>query len=95
MFSPPELPEAVLGQTYKVTITVTGNETPVFQISVDDEELPPGLALHYEENTSTAMITGIPKEAGEFEFGVSAYCKGTYINGQVGEQRYALPVRQE
>ena len=95
VFSPHELPEAVLGQPYEVTITVTGNRTPVFRVSVEDGELPPGLALHYEERATTATITGVPKEAGEFEFGVGAFCLGTSISGQKGDQRYTLLVRQK
>jgi hypothetical protein len=95
VFSPLALPEAVLGQPYEVTVAVAGNKTPVFRIAVDDGKLAPGLALHYERNASTATIAGIPKEAGEFEFGVGAACKGTSISGQTGEQRYTLLVKQE
>jgi hypothetical protein len=67
-FSPLELPEAVVGQSYEVTIAVANNETPIFRIAVDDGELPSGLALNYEERAITATITGTPHEAGEFEF---------------------------
>ena len=95
VFSPLALPEAVLGQPYEVTIAVAGSKTPVFRIAVDDGELPPGLALHYERNASTATIAGIPKEAGAFAFEVGASCKGTSISGQSGEQRYTLLVKQE
>jgi len=94
-FSPPELPEAQVGQPYEATITVSGNHTPVFLISVDSEELPPGLTLHYEDNASTAEIKGVPEKAGEFEFTVRAYCYGTNVSGQTGERRYRLLVKQE
>ena len=94
-FSPPELPEAQVGQPYEATITVSGNHTPVFLISVDSEELPPGLTLHYQDNASTAEIKGVPEKAGEFEFTVRASCYGTNVSGQTGEQRYRLLVKQE
>ncbi len=95
MFSPSELPEAQVGQPYQATITITGNETPVFSIVIDSGELPPGLKLVYEEVDDTAKIEGTPEEAGEFEFTVHAYCFGTNVSGQTGEQHYKLVVRQE
>ena len=94
-FSPLELPNAHVGQMYEVTITVSGSETPVFYVSVDGEDLPPGLTLQYEEQDgNTARIEGVPEKAGEFEFVVSAGCLGTMRSGQTGEQRYLLLVEQ-
>jgi len=94
-FSPTELPEAVLGQPYEVTLTVTRNETPVGNIAVDDGELPPGLALTYEDRATSATIAGTPTEAGEFEFRLGAWCLGTSVSGQEGYQTYTLRVKQE
>ena len=94
-FSPTELPEAQVGEPYEVTIAISGNHTPVFLISVEGEELPPGLTLHYQDNASTAEIKGVPEEAGEFEFTLRASCYGTNVSGQTGEQRYRLLVKQE
>jgi hypothetical protein len=94
-FSPPKLPDAQVGEPYEATITVSGNHTPVFLIAVDGEELPPGLALHYEENASTAEIKGVPEKAGSFEFTVRALCYGTNVSGQTGERRYTLLVKQQ
>jgi hypothetical protein len=94
-FSPTELPEAQVGQPYEVTIAISGNHTPVFIISVDSEELPPGLTLHYEDNASTAEIKGVPEKAGEFDFTVRASCYGTNVSGQTGERHYRLLVKQE
>jgi hypothetical protein len=94
-FSPPELQEAQVGQPYGATITVSGNRTPVFLISVDSGELPPGLTLHYEEGASTARIEGVPETAGEFELTVHASCFGTNVSGQTGERSYTLLVKQE
>jgi hypothetical protein len=95
VFSPRELPEAQVGRAYEATIAVSGNETPVFLISVESEELPPGLTLEYEENASTAAVIGVPERAGEYEFTVHASCYGTSVSGQTGEQRYRLLVKQE
>jgi hypothetical protein len=95
LFSPLELPEAHVGQPYEVTITVSGNETPLGSISVNDAELPLGLTLRYEEDEYIAIIEGVPEKAGEFEFTVSAWCLGTNVNGQTGEKRYLLLVKQE
>ena len=94
-FSPTELPEAVVGQPYEVTIAVDNNETPVGLITVDDEDLPPGLALAYEDRATTATIAGTPIEAGEFEFRLRAWCLGTYVNGQEGYQTYTLLVKHK
>ena len=94
-FSPTELPEAVVGQPYEVTIAVDNNETPVGKIAVDDGNLPPGLALHYQERATTVTITGTPTEAGEFAFSLRAWCLGTYVNGQEGYQSYTLWVKNE
>ena len=94
-FSPLELPEAILDQSYEVTITVANDLTPVFVIRVDNGELPPGLALNYEGRGTTATITGTPTKAGEFEFELVARCKGTSINGQEGYQTYMLLVKHE
>lgn len=94
IFSPSELPEAQVGRPYQATITVSGNETPVFSIVIGSGELPPGLLLAYQENDSTAIIEGTPEEAGEFRFTIQAYCYGTNVSGQTGEQRYELLVKQ-
>ena len=94
-FSPSELPDARVGQAYEVTISVSDNETPVFSMSADSEGLPPGLTLQYTEYEDKARIEGVPEEAGEFEFTVSASCLGTMKNGQTGEHRYVLLVKQD
>jgi len=95
VISPSELPDARVGQSYEVTITVSGDQTPVYTIAVDSAELPPGLALHYEEGANTATIEGVPEEAGTFEFTVKATCLGTMVNGQTGEQLVTLLVEPE
>jgi len=95
IFSPHELPEAQVGELYEVTITVANNETPVFLMSVDSEALPSDLSFTYEDNQSFARITGVPEEAGTYEFSVYAYCHGTNVSGQSGEQRYELVVTGE
>lgn len=64
-------------------------------IAIDDGDLPPGLALNYNDRSTTVTITGTPTEAGEFEFKLGAWCLGTYVNGQEGYQAYTLLVKKE
>ena len=95
VFSPPELSDARVGQPYEVTITVSGNETPLYYIALADSDLPPGLTLQYDEHEGSARIEGIPEASGEFAFTVNAACLGTMRNGQTGEQRYMLLIEEE
>lgn len=92
-FSPTDLPEAEVGQPYQVTIVISDNYTPAGDIFIESGALPPGLTLTFLEGTDTAEISGIPEEAGTFEFVVGAWCMGTSVSGDSGEQAYALVVR--
>jgi hypothetical protein len=90
---PTELPSAQLGIPYEQTIQVSQNVTPVYTISIKDGKLPDGLALTYTEHNDFAKITGIPKEAGSFDFVVTIMCLGTSVNGQVMQVEYAIVVK--
>lgn len=92
VFAPDTLPEAQAGQAYRVTISVTQNETPVGDMYVDTGELPPGLALTFDEASGTAEISGTPSQAGVTTFSVSAWCFGTNVSGQTGQKEYELTV---
>lgn len=92
-FAPDELPDARVGEPYQATITVLNYSTSVFVISVPSDDLPPGLSLHYEENEDTAEIRGVPTEAGEYSFTVSAACHGTNVDGQSGSRIYQIVVK--
>ncbi len=92
-FSPAELPQARVGQPYSVTITISGNKTPVDRIWLENRVLPAGLVMQYDEGANVAEITGTPEEDGSFEFTVSAACVGTNVSGQTGQQHYELLVR--
>ncbi len=92
-FSPDQLPAAQLGQPYSVTVTISGNVTPVGSMSIGDGTLPRGLVLHHTRSNSTAEISGIPEETGIFKFAVSAWCFGTNVSGQTGQQAYSLMVK--
>lgn len=91
--APPELPPGRVGEAYTATITASGNQTPVFLITVDKQKLPLGLTLYYEKNERFAEIRGVPAKAGTYAFTVSAYCYGTNQSGQGGERRYQMRVR--
>jgi hypothetical protein len=93
VFSPADLPEAQVGQPYSVTLTVSGNETPVGDMYLDSGALPAGLDLTFDEDSRTAQISGTPTEAGTFNFTVGAWCYGTNVNGQTGEHAYELVVK--
>ena len=96
IFSPAELQDAMVGQAYEVTISISNNDTPVFRIRIygDEAEFPPGLNLNYVENTSRAVLSGVPEIAGEYEFIITAHCLGTNKNGQYGKQHYRLKVKK-
>ena len=93
-FSPTELPAAQAGAPYSVTITVVNNQTPVGDMYVSVGSPPPGLTLLFAGpgKGSTANLTGTPTTAGTYAFTVSAWCLGTNISGQSGEQAYTLVV---
>jgi hypothetical protein len=92
-FSPLALPNATAGSAYLQTITVSNNETPVGDISVSSGALPPGLTLNFVRGSSvSADVTGTPTTRGTYVFTVSAWCLGTNVSGQTGDQSYALVV---
>lgn len=92
-FSPSQLPEAQTGQAYQVSISVSGNQTPVGDLYVSEGSLPPGLTVAYQRGSSTATISGTPQAAGQSAFTVSAWCLGTNQAGQTGQQAYTLVVK--
>lgn len=92
-FTPTKLPDAAVGQEYQATINVSGNRTPVGQISIDSGTLPSGLNLRFEKGTSAAVINGTPQEAGTFKLTIGAWCMGTNQAGQTGHQNYELSVK--
>ncbi|MBN1922172.1 MAG: hypothetical protein JW892_13060 [Anaerolineae bacterium] len=91
-FSPVSLPNARIGEAYSVLITVSNNDTPVFDIGMWNGTLPQGLELTYIENTNTAEISGEPLETGTFTFEIGAMCFGTNVSGQVDSHSYTLVV---
>jgi hypothetical protein len=92
-FYPAQLPEAVNGQNYQVSITVTGNKTPVGQIGVDSGTLPAGLNLSYERGQNSAVISGTSQSVSTYNFTIGAWCMGTNKGGQTGHKDYTLVVK--
>ena len=92
-FDPLELPAAQTGVAYEATITVSQNVTPVYWMKVVEGALPDGLTLEYNENDSFAKIVGTPTSAGTFKFSVGAACRGTSVNGQMGQKEYVIEVK--
>jgi hypothetical protein len=91
-FTPTELPPAQQGKPYRVQITISGQQTPVGQIFIEQGELPAGLALHHQETHDTAEIKGTPKVKGTFKVTIGAWCFGTNVSGQTGQHTYMLTV---
>jgi hypothetical protein len=91
-FLPDKLPDARVGQPYKVDILIAKNVTPVDNYSISAGALPPGLELVVDTQLRTAKIAGTPNQAGTFEFTVSVWCLGTNVSGQTGDKQYTLVV---
>jgi len=92
-FSPDSLQDATVGQPYKATITVSNNATPVGDIYVSSGTLPPGVTVNFVRGSSvSADLTGTPTTRGTYVFTISAWCLGTNVSGQTGDQSYALVV---
>ena len=92
-FTPDKLPDAITGQSYSAVLTVTGNETPVGDMYVSDGAPPAGVTLDFTRGDTTGTLHGTPAAAGTYVFKVSAWCLGTNVSGQTGEQGYTLVVR--
>jgi len=92
-FSPAQLPSGRVEKPCAVTIAVSGNKTPVFQMTIADGALPDGLALHVAQRGGTAEIRGVPTTAGTYRFAASASCLGTNTTGQSGQRSYELVVK--
>lgn len=93
VFSPDVLPIAELGQPYSVAIAVSGNETPVAAMEVEQGELPPGLALEHRPVDAAGVLAGTPTQSGTFGFSIRAACFGTNRPGQVATKAYSIVVR--
>lgn len=94
-FEPDELPNAQRGAAYETRVRVTENNTPVGEFWISDGGLPAGLELvKLEGEEDTAIIRGVPEEAGAFTFTVNVWCYGTNVSGQQGEKEYTLLVEE-
>ncbi|MGA8891276.1 MAG: putative Ig domain-containing protein [Anaeromyxobacteraceae bacterium] len=92
-FAPDALPDAQVGQEYTVEITVSGNETPVSSMRLDEGSLPPGIVLVHRSVQSTGLLQGMPAQGGTFAFSLRASCFGTNLPGQEGTKAYVIVVR--
>lgn len=91
-FAPSELPLAKRGKPYRVQITITGQQTPVGQVFIEQGELPPGLTLHHQQTDDMAEIRGMATVAGTFKVTIGAWCFGTNVSGQTAKHTYMLTV---
>ncbi len=93
-FEPESLPIAQVGVAYEAEIHITQNRTPAGDFSISEGILPPGLELTKIEGEDTVKISGVPKEAGNFNFTVSVWCYGTMVFGQLDEIKYSIVVKK-
>lgn len=93
VFQPDSLPPAQTGVPYEVRISISGNVTPAGSFSVQENTLPPGLALEMLKGENAARIFGTPTAAGTYKFKVLVWCYGTNVSGQTGEKDYTLVVK--
>jgi len=92
-FTPDRLPDGHAGQSYVAIIDITNNQTPVGDIYVSGGALPNGMTLDFTRGSSTsATLNGTPTTAGTYVFTISAWCLGTNVSGQSGDQNYSLVV---
>jgi hypothetical protein len=80
---PIDLHRGHMGQRYRARVTVTGGDTPVWNVS--SGKLPVGLRL----NPRTGLITGVPARTGSFRFKISVRDS----LGAVISIRYTLVIR--
>jgi hypothetical protein len=60
----PSLPDAINGQAYGVTLSVTGGQSPyTWQLASVSPALPTNLTL-----SAGGVVSGTPNESGTFEF---------------------------
>ncbi len=94
VFKPDQLPDAQVGKDYSVRVTVEGSRTPVGAFSLQDGQLPPGLALKKVAGVeNTAEISGTPTQAGTYQFVIYVWCYGTQRSGQTGQKEYSIVVK--
>lgn len=93
-FRPDSLPPAQVGQEYSAPIAISQNETPVGEFFIAEGQLPAGMTLEQVEGEDTAVLSGIPEQAGTYTFTVSVWCYGTNVSGQTGAQEYQLLVEE-
>ena len=94
MIEPTSLPEAQVGVMYNIELRITQNVTPVAEMGIKDGTLPDGLEFVFLKDKDAAMISGIPREAGNFSVAIYAWCFATMVSGQSLEKEYQLVVRE-
>ena len=82
--NPPSLPDGATGVAYNQTLTTTGGVAP-YSYSITAGALPPGLAL-----ATSGALTGLPTQAGTFNFTVTSGFGGSCT----GQQSYMLTITQ-
>jgi len=92
IFSPVELPTALVGKPYEVRIDIGNVETFAGLFEIQEGSLPAGLALERVKSENAVIITGVPAVEGQFPFVLFVQCMGTNDPGQEGRMKYAIVV---
>jgi len=92
LFDPSELPPAKVGEKYEVKIAISQNVTPVNSMIINSGGLPAGLLFEFLSGEDAGLISGVPVEAGTFDFTVLVSCFGTMVSGQSGQMKYQIIV---
>lgn len=84
---PFDLPAANVGKTYNAVVPASGGMPP-YQFHVLEGTLPPGLII----NAQTGTITGVPTQAGTFDFSMSVEDASSSGKRMSARQNYSLVV---
>ena len=84
---PVDLPAASVGKTYNAVVSASGGMPP-YQFHVVVGTLPPGLII----NAQTGTISGVPTQAGTFDFSMTAEDASSSGKRMSAKQNYSLVV---
>ena len=82
-----DLPAASVGKTYNAVVSASGGMPP-YQFHVVEGTLPPGLII----NAQTGTISGVPTQAGTFDFSMSVQDASSSGKRMSARQNYSLVV---
>jgi large repetitive protein len=88
---PDGLPDGAVGQQYSEVITASGGDGIHGMYS--SGTLPPGLALSFDHDAGTGLLSGTPTTAGSYAFNITAYGPQYNLGGSEGTRHYTVVIR--